>query len=234
MFEKGSQPCDETNSLNPYVVSAPGGGGGELSGAAPLLCGALIGGRVGPEPVEWVLWPVEVYAVGALLRTRLTPLGPWREYDDESWALQRTVMPPAIWAEHHDEIVLATAEGGPMRWVNVALPNAGVEPGHGDMVWNHSWTLEFWWPREEWRSPARLSWPARGVDVVQPVDPAALECLAATRPAPPDVTVEAHHPGFEDLPLKQGPGLEAHRPPPGGTRRWPHHEDGAGQGPRGR
>ena len=59
--------------------------------------------------------------------------------------------------------------------------------------WTHSWTLEFWWPRTEWLGPVRLSWPARGVDVLLPVDPAALEDLAASCPDPPEVTVEAHH-----------------------------------------
>lgn len=204
-----------------------------LSGAVPVLCGDLVGGQVGPEPVEWALWPVEVYAAGALLRIRVTPLGPWRDYDDTPEELFATVIPPASWAAHHEEIVLATAEGGAMGWTKVDLPNAGVEPGHGDTAWSHSWTLEFWWPREDWLSPPRLSWPARSVEVELPVDPARLEALAAGRPAPPEVTVEAHHPGFDDVTAGPPLGLDAHRPrqsgtggaaPTGGTRHWPHHD----------
>lgn len=82
---------------------------------------------------------------------------------------------------------------------------------------------------------AWLSWPARGVDVVLPLDPAALEAVAAGCPAPPEVIVEAHHPGFDDLTPGPPLGLDAHRPdrdpniparrpPGGGTRHWPHHD----------
>jgi hypothetical protein len=226
----------ESPQTRPAGAPGPGRARSGLSGAAPVLCGELVGDQVGPEPVEWVLWPVEVYASGAVLRVRLTPLGPWRGYDDASGALFRTVVPPGSWAEHHDEIVLSTAEAGPMLWVNFELPNPDVEPGHRNVVWNHSWNVEFWWPREDWLSPARLSWPARGVDVVLPVDPVRLEELAARCPAPPDITPEAHHPGFDVLPAGTPLGLEAHQPraevsgraPRGGTQHWPHHDPDPG------
>ena len=179
-----------------------------------------------------MLWPVEVYAAGALLRVRVTPLGPWREYEDRE--LFRTVALPSVGNEHPPGLVASTAEAGPLLWTHVDLPNGSVEAHFDDKPWSHSWTLEFWWPRPEWLGPVRLSWPARGVDVVLPVDPAALEDLAAGCPDPPEVTVEAHHPGFDDVTAGPPLGLDAHqprgpawsvgRPPTGGTRHWPHHD----------
>lgn len=77
---------------------------GSLGAASPVLVGGLVAGRGGPadDAVEWTLWPVEVYASGALLRVRLTRLGPWREFA-EPWTLHTTVTVPASLAEHYRE-----------------------------------------------------------------------------------------------------------------------------------
>lgn len=111
-----------------------------------MLCGGLVGNQVGPEPVEWVLWPVEVYASGAVLRVRLPPLGPGWEYDDASGALVCTVVPPAAGPN-----TTTRSCSPPPRPARCSGPTSGclcrVDPGHGDRVWSHPWTLEFWWPR---------------------------------------------------------------------------------------
>lgn len=145
--------------------------------AIPALVGNLLSGT--SEQVVWVVWPLEVYPSGCLVRLRLAPEGTWQEYEDFR-TLAATVQP--LEGLDRERIVLET-DLGELRHVWSRLPNRAAEPATGE-PWEHAWTVEYWWPRDQWSGDTlTLTWPVRGFRVILPVDREGM--VAAATAAPP-------------------------------------------------
>ena len=142
------------------------------STAVPVLVGELRSDT--SNQVEWVTWPLEVYPNGCLVRLRLIPAGTWPEYEDFR-TLAATVQPlDGLGAER----IVLEGHSGKLQHVWSRLPNLSVEPATG-APWEHAWTVEYWWPRQQWNGDAlTLTWPVRGLHVSLPVDRARLVAAA--------------------------------------------------------
>ena len=150
--------------------------------AIPALVGELLSGV--SEQVAWAVWPLEVYSNGCLVRLRLVPEGSRREYEDFR-TLAATVQP--LGGLDRERIVLE-AELGELRHVWSLLPNRGGERPT-DEPWEHAWTVEYWWPRDQWSgNTLTLTWPVRSLRVIFPVDRDGMAAVPATMP-----------PGSDDL-----------------------------------
>jgi hypothetical protein len=146
-----------------------------LGPAIPRLVGQLTTGVT--ADIEWALWPIEVYTTGCLAQLRLAPRGKWREYGS-SLELISTL--------HHGsgldgERIVVSSAAGELAYSTVQLPPQGVEPNSHE-PWNHSWTLGYWWPREQWAGPGlTVDWPARQFHLHIPVDIAVITAAAKQR-----------------------------------------------------
>jgi hypothetical protein len=127
--------------------------------------------------VEWALWPLEVYTPGCLAQLRLAPRGHWREYG--------TSLDLIATLQHRDgledERILVSTAAGELAYSTSQLPPRGVEPNSHE-PWNHTWTMGYWWPREQWDGPGlTVLWPARRFRLDIPIDIAAMVTAAEQR-----------------------------------------------------
>jgi hypothetical protein len=144
--------------------------------AIPLLVGELRSGvTVG---IEWALWPLEVYASGCLAQLRLAPRGKWREYGSSLELISTLQHRDGL----EDERIVVSAAAGELAYgTTTQLPPRGVEP-NGHEPWNHSWTMGYWWPRDQWEGPGlTVVWPARQFRLHIPVNIAAITVAANQR-----------------------------------------------------
>jgi hypothetical protein len=86
--------------------------------------------------------PIEVHAEGCLIRLRLAPTGPWRDYPDFR-GIAATTQPTA---GLEDQQIVVADDTGALLQVWGRLPTRGTTPHTGE-PWEHAWTIEYWWPR---------------------------------------------------------------------------------------
>lgn len=142
--------------------------------AVPVCVGTT---SVGATPtVAWVIWPFEVYASGCVVRVRLAPEGTWRPYEDLR-AIDATIHRQP--GKEQELITLACAHRELLS-TNSLFPTRSVELQTGE-PWEHAWTMDYRWPHELWGDRLTLTWPVHELDLVVPVDLAALEAAADDR-----------------------------------------------------
>jgi hypothetical protein len=148
--------------------------------AIPRLVGQLTTGV--SVDIEWALWPIEVYATGVLAQLRLAPRGKWREYTSSLELVSTLQHRDGL----EDERIVVSSATSELAYSTVQLPPQGVEPNSHE-PWNHSWTLGYWWPREQWEGPGlTVTWPARGLHLHIPIDIAAIIAAAPPPDSAPD------------------------------------------------
>jgi hypothetical protein len=143
--------------------------------AIPRLLGELRSGV--SAGIEWALWPIEVYTTGCLAQLRLAPRGTWREYGSSLELISTLHQGDGLGGER----IVVSAAAGELAYSVAQLPPRGVEPNSHE-PWNHSWTMGYWWPREQWEgSGLTVVWPARQFRLYLPVDVAAIKAAANER-----------------------------------------------------
>ncbi|MBF6130164.1 hypothetical protein [Nocardia brasiliensis] len=139
--------------------------------AIPVLVGQMTTGRT--AGVSWALWPAEVYSGGCLLRFRLAPEDVGADYPDSD-SLFATIRR----LEGHDgETILVESGRGEVQLSSGRLPTRGGEPTTSE-PWEYVWTLEYWWPREQWDDKLTLTWRTQDLQLALPIDVGALRAAA--------------------------------------------------------
>jgi hypothetical protein len=137
----------------------------------PVLVGSLESGE--SSGIKWARWPIEVYAEGCLVRLRLVPTGPWREYPDFRAVAATTQSLDGL----EDEQIVVAADTGELLAHWARLPSREAVPSSGE-PWEHAWTIEYWWPRTQWCDTLEVTWPARELRMRLDIDLAALDSAA--------------------------------------------------------
>lgn len=137
----------------------------------PVLVGLLETGE--SSGIRWARWPIEVHAEGCVIRLRLAPTGPWREYPDF-----RSVAATAQRFDGlEDQQIVVSDQTGELVQLGGRLPTQQAIPSTGD-PWEHAWTLEYWWSRPRWCDALAVTWPARELRLRLGIDLPALNTAA--------------------------------------------------------
>jgi hypothetical protein len=152
--------------------------GGKLSAVSaidpiPILVGSLESGET--AGITWARWPIEVHAEGCLVRIRLAPTGPWRPYPDFRAVAATTQQLDGL----EDQRIVVAADTAELLAHWARLPTRESTPSSGE-PWEHTWTLEYWWPRAQWCDALEVSWAARALRMRLAIDLAALDTAADT------------------------------------------------------